>query len=290
MFICQKHRKSANEFVTNSQISCKLHKWKPATTNTHISSFATDLQYSASSRFHQSHCQWILLPTFCPVIQLCKSISSALGFPWGKNCINLSIFFPPVFLCSACPHFVEKLYPCGDQLGLEVRFQEAFVFPIPFSARSSTAMRAVLGISQSSQCHCSTSRAGDFRRGSQAGFLNHPPGAAGASAGSRCFLSFSPAELEGAVTPLRTEQSTALQSPGTLHSPRIEFPAWGRLEEAEVFSLLVGPFSLVALQALICKWNLKRERAPQRGRIQVSLQLCYFALLVTSVWWLFQSS
>lgn len=44
--------------------------------------------------------------------------------------MNLSIFLPPVFSHSASPHFVEELYPCGDDLILEVSFREAFGFPI----------------------------------------------------------------------------------------------------------------------------------------------------------------
>lgn len=36
LFIFQKQRKSANEFETNSQVSCKLCKWKPVTTNTRL--------------------------------------------------------------------------------------------------------------------------------------------------------------------------------------------------------------------------------------------------------------
>jgi len=43
--------------------------------------------------------------------------------------------------------------------------------------------------------------------------------------------------------------------PCALHSDSIELPARGRLEEAEVFFLLVGSFSFVALRGLI--WELK---------------------------------
>lgn len=57
-----------------------------------------------------------------------KASAQHFGFPRQKKCINLSIFFPFVFLHSASPHFVEKLYPYGDHLGLEVSFQEAFGF------------------------------------------------------------------------------------------------------------------------------------------------------------------
>lgn len=123
-----------------------------ASHNKHTSSFAADLQYSASSHFHQSDNQWILLPTFYQSFSFIKASTQHFGFPREKNGINLSIFFPPVSSHSASPHFVKKLCPHGDHLGLEVSFQEHLCFPSPVSiaARSSTAMRAVLDISQSS--------------------------------------------------------------------------------------------------------------------------------------------
>lgn len=72
---------------------------------------------------------------------------------------------------------MEKLYPCGDDLSLEVSFREAFGFLISGvsgSARSSTAMRAVLGIPQSAQCRRNTSRAGAFQEGITSRFPESP--------------------------------------------------------------------------------------------------------------------
>jgi len=69
-------------------------------------------QYSASSCFHQSDDQKVLLPTSCLVIQLYKSISSA---PWffGENCTDPLLSFPPLLSQSASSHFAEKLNPYG---------------------------------------------------------------------------------------------------------------------------------------------------------------------------------
>lgn len=71
-------------------------------------------QYSASSRFHQSENQKVLLPISCLVIQSYKSISSAPCFLWGKLHESFpSLPFSPLLSYPASSHFVEKLDPYG---------------------------------------------------------------------------------------------------------------------------------------------------------------------------------
>lgn len=156
-----------------------------------MSSFATDLQYSPSSHFHQYDSQWILLPTSFPIIQLCKSISSALWFPWGKNCTNLSIFFPPVLSHSASPLLYGQAESMGRSSSLGSDFSGGvwvshLLYPVQQGAAQPWGLHLTyprtLSVTVMPQLH--------FRKGSQAGSLNHPAEPAGPSVQSRRLLSF----------------------------------------------------------------------------------------------------
>lgn len=146
-------------------------------------------------------------PPFAQSFSFIKTSAQHLGFPGEKkSCMNLSIFFPPVFFVLCLPSLCGEAVSVWRSSWLGSEFSGGiWVSYLLYVVQQGAAPE----IAQSSQCPCSTSRAGDFRKGSREGSLNHPPGAAGPSAGSRCLLSFSAAEPEGAVTPLRTEQSRA---------------------------------------------------------------------------------
>lgn len=223
-------------------------------------------QYSASSHFHQHNNQTVLLPTSRLVIQLYKSINVALLFLWGKLHESFPSLPSNAFPPCLPPPCVEAesiwIFSARDEAP---RWLSGGVwvsdFSPPIQQGATQPWGLVLDIPRSAQQRSNTSRAGAFQERSTDGF----PGSSYRI--SRTFrteqapslLWTPPAWLSRRerVTPctaMHESYEWDSYGPCALHSDRIELPAWGRLEEAEVFFLAGWPFfPRVVLLALICE-------------------------------------